>query len=186
MGEQSCWGTLEHDCCCYSSFQMNGLQEKIKRTTQKMMALIAELSMNQAGAIKLQQEMRDKEQFLIYITSRLQKGLPPPKEVENEWLKVLRDEEVHKAATEAKAKVSLCLDSYIKIIWPMGIPFNIYKCMELPLWKLPWCSDKVPDDHHQAHGHHQLVVAASAVGILHMLILNRTATLVFYPVHKGI
>ncbi|XP_072856804.2 coiled-coil domain-containing protein 146 isoform X1 [Pogona vitticeps] len=84
--------------------KMNGLQEKIKSTTQKMMALIAELSMNQANAIKLQQEMRDKEQFVMYISSRLQKGLPPPKEVEIEWLKVLRDEEVHKAATEAKAK----------------------------------------------------------------------------------
>ncbi|XP_053262677.1 coiled-coil domain-containing protein 146 [Podarcis raffonei] len=84
--------------------KMNGLQEKIKSTTQKMMALIAELSMKQAHAIKLQQEMRDKEQFLMTITSRLEKGLPLPKDVETEWLKVLRDEEVYKAAMEAKAK----------------------------------------------------------------------------------
>ncbi|XP_061438083.1 coiled-coil domain-containing protein 146 [Rhineura floridana] len=84
--------------------KMNGLQEKIKSTTQKMMALIAELSMKQAYAIKLQQEMRDKEQFLMCISSRLEKGLPPPKDVETEWLKVLRDEEAYKAATEAKAK----------------------------------------------------------------------------------
>ncbi|XP_044279134.1 coiled-coil domain-containing protein 146 isoform X2 [Varanus komodoensis] len=84
--------------------KMNELQEKIKSTTQKMMALIAELSMNQALAIKLQQEMRDKEQFLMCITSRLEKGLPPPKEVEKEWLKVLRDEQVYKAAVEDKAK----------------------------------------------------------------------------------
>uniref|UniRef100_A0A8D2LYU0 Coiled-coil domain-containing protein 146 n=1 Tax=Varanus komodoensis TaxID=61221 RepID=A0A8D2LYU0_VARKO len=82
--------------------KMNELQEKIKSTTQKMMALIAELSMNQALAIKLQQEMRDKEQFLMCITSRLEKGLPPPKEVEKEWLKVLRDEQVYKAAVEDK------------------------------------------------------------------------------------
>ncbi|XP_042324598.1 coiled-coil domain-containing protein 146 [Sceloporus undulatus] len=84
--------------------KMNELQEKIKNTTQKIMALVAELSMNQALAIKLQQEMRDKEQFLMCITSRLEKGLPPPKEVEHEWLKVLRNEEVHKAAAEARAK----------------------------------------------------------------------------------
>ncbi|KAH0616470.1 hypothetical protein JD844_027592 [Phrynosoma platyrhinos] len=84
--------------------EMNELQEKIKSTTQKIMALVAELSMNQALAIKLQQEMRDKEQFLMCITSRLEKGLPPPKEVEHEWLKVLRNEEVHKAAAEARAK----------------------------------------------------------------------------------
>uniref|UniRef100_A0A670J3H1 Coiled-coil domain containing 146 n=1 Tax=Podarcis muralis TaxID=64176 RepID=A0A670J3H1_PODMU len=83
--------------------KMNGLQEKIKSTTQKMMALIAELSMKQAHAIKLQQEMRDKEQFLMTITSRLEKGLPLPKEVETEWLKVLRDEEVgENNATEKK------------------------------------------------------------------------------------
>ncbi|XP_062990270.1 coiled-coil domain-containing protein 146 [Elgaria multicarinata webbii] len=84
--------------------KMNGLQEKIKSTTQKMMALIAELSMNQAFAIKLQQEMRDKEQFLMCVTSRLEKGLPPPKEVEMEWLKVLRDEQTYKTITEEKAK----------------------------------------------------------------------------------
>lgn len=70
------------------------------------MALIAELSMNQANAIKLQQEMRDKEHFLMSVTSRLQKGLQLPQEVETEWLKVLRDEEMHKAATATKAKVS--------------------------------------------------------------------------------
>lgn len=70
------------------------------------MALIAELSMNQANAIKLQQEMRDKESFLLLITSRLEKGLPLPKDVETEWLKVLRDEEMYKIAAAAKAKVS--------------------------------------------------------------------------------
>uniref|UniRef100_A0A670J3E0 Coiled-coil domain containing 146 n=1 Tax=Podarcis muralis TaxID=64176 RepID=A0A670J3E0_PODMU len=87
--------------------KMNGLQEKIKSTTQKMMALIAELSMKQAHAIKLQQEMRDKEQFLMTITSRLEKGLPLPKEVETEWLKVLRDEEVYKARATEEEQYSL-------------------------------------------------------------------------------
>ncbi|XP_077194180.1 coiled-coil domain-containing protein 146 isoform X2 [Paroedura picta] len=86
--------------------KMNKLQEKIKAATHKMMGLIAELSMNQAVAIKLQQEMRDKEQFLMSITSRLQKGLPPPLEVERGWLKVLRDEGIYKAAAEARAQTS--------------------------------------------------------------------------------
>ncbi|XP_048355860.1 coiled-coil domain-containing protein 146 [Sphaerodactylus townsendi] len=84
--------------------KMNKLQEKIKDKTQKMMALIAELSMRQAVAIKLQQEMRDKEHFLMSITSRLEKGLPPPKAVETEWLKVLRDEEMYEEAAEARAQ----------------------------------------------------------------------------------
>ncbi|XP_015270540.1 PREDICTED: coiled-coil domain-containing protein 146 [Gekko japonicus] len=84
--------------------KMNRLQEKIKATTRKMMALIAELSMSQAVAIKLQQEMRDKEHFLMSITARLEKGLALPEEIETEWLKVLRDEDMYKAAAEARAQ----------------------------------------------------------------------------------
>ncbi|XP_063164144.1 coiled-coil domain-containing protein 146 [Candoia aspera] len=87
--------------------KMNILQEKIKSTTQKIMALIAELSMHQAVAIKLQQEMRDKEQTLMCIASRLEKGLPPPREIEVEWLKVLRDEKMRKIASETKTKHAL-------------------------------------------------------------------------------
>lgn len=73
-----------------------------------MMALVAELSMKQALAIKLQQEVRDKEQFLMTVSSRLDQGLPPPKETENEWLKILRNEKMQKEAAEARAKVSFC------------------------------------------------------------------------------
>ncbi|XP_070611293.1 coiled-coil domain-containing protein 146 isoform X2 [Erythrolamprus reginae] len=84
--------------------KMNVMQEKIKSTTQKIMALIAELSMHQAFAIRLQQEMRDKEQTILCIVSRLAKGLPPPKEIEQDWLRVLRDERMHEIASEARAK----------------------------------------------------------------------------------
>ncbi|KAM6420707.1 coiled-coil domain-containing protein 146 isoform 3-T4 [Pluvialis apricaria] len=82
----------------------NELQKKIKDRTQKMMALVAELSMKQALTIKLQREMRDKEQFFMTVSSRIDQGLPPPKETENEWLKVLRNEKMQKAAAEARAK----------------------------------------------------------------------------------
>ncbi|NWH50340.1 CC146 protein, partial [Fregata magnificens] len=82
----------------------NKLQKMIKDRTQKMMALVAELSMKQALAIKLQQEMRDKEQFLMAVSSRIDQGLPPPKETENEWLKILRNEKMQKEAAEARAK----------------------------------------------------------------------------------
>ncbi|KFP88038.1 PREDICTED: coiled-coil domain-containing protein 146 [Apaloderma vittatum] len=80
------------------------LQKMVKDRTQKMMALVAELSMQQALAIKLQQEMRDKEQFLMTISSRVDQGLPPPKEIENQWLKTLRNEKMQKEAAEARAK----------------------------------------------------------------------------------
>ncbi|NXI93292.1 CC146 protein, partial [Psophia crepitans] len=82
----------------------NELQKKIRDRTQKMMALVAELSMKQALVIKLQQEMREKEQFLMMVSSRIDQGLPPPKETETEWLKVLRNEKMQKAAAEARTK----------------------------------------------------------------------------------
>ncbi|NWU48582.1 CC146 protein, partial [Dromas ardeola] len=80
------------------------LQKKIKDRTQKMMALVAELSMKQALTIKLQQEVKDKEQFFMTVSSRIDQGLPPPKETEHEWLKVLRNEKMRKEAAEARAK----------------------------------------------------------------------------------
>ncbi|XP_010119785.1 PREDICTED: coiled-coil domain-containing protein 146, partial [Chlamydotis macqueenii] len=82
----------------------NELQKKIKDRSQKIRALLAELSMKQALVVKLQQEMRDKEQFLLTVSSRIDQGLPPPKETENEWLKVLRNEKMQKEAAEARAK----------------------------------------------------------------------------------
>ncbi|NXU52139.1 CC146 protein, partial [Turnix velox] len=82
----------------------NELQRKIKDRTQKMMALVAELSMKQALTIKLQQEVKDKEQFFVTVSSRIDQGLPPPRETESEWLKVLRNEKMQKEAAEARAK----------------------------------------------------------------------------------
>uniref|UniRef100_A0A8C9L4Y9 Coiled-coil domain containing 146 n=1 Tax=Pavo cristatus TaxID=9049 RepID=A0A8C9L4Y9_PAVCR len=87
--------------------RINELQKKIKDRTQKMMALVAELSMKQALAIKLQQEMRDREEFLMIVSSRIDQGLPPPKETEIEWLKVLRNEKMHKEAAEAREQAAV-------------------------------------------------------------------------------
>ncbi|XP_068023433.1 coiled-coil domain-containing protein 146 isoform X2 [Melanerpes formicivorus] len=82
----------------------NEMQKKIKDRTRQVMALVAEVSMKQALATKLQQEMRDKEQFLMTVSSRIDQGLRPPKETENEWLKILRNKKMQKAAAEARAK----------------------------------------------------------------------------------
>ncbi|XP_035178440.1 coiled-coil domain-containing protein 146 isoform X2 [Oxyura jamaicensis] len=84
--------------------KISELRKKIKDRTQKMMALVAELSMKQALAIKLQQEMRDKEHFLMTVSARIDQGLPPPKETEIEWLKILRNEKLYKEAAEARAR----------------------------------------------------------------------------------
>ncbi|XP_046320056.1 coiled-coil domain-containing protein 146 isoform X2 [Marmota monax] len=82
--------------------KMNGYQKRIKNVTEKMMALVAELSMKQALTIELQKEVKEKEEFIFYCNSRLEKGLPLNKDIEREWMKVLRDEELYEMALAEK------------------------------------------------------------------------------------
>lgn len=86
---------------------MNGYQKKIKDATEKLMALVAELSMKQALTIELQKEVKEKEDFIFSCSSRIEKGLPLNKEIEKEWLKVLRDEEMYALAIAEKSQVLL-------------------------------------------------------------------------------
>lgn len=86
---------------------MNGYQKRIKDATEKMMALVAELSMKQALTIELQKEVREKEEFIFSCSSRIEKGLPLNREIEKDWLKVLRDEEMYAFATAEKSRVSV-------------------------------------------------------------------------------
>ncbi|XP_045049774.2 coiled-coil domain-containing protein 146 isoform X2 [Desmodus rotundus] len=90
--------------------KMNGYQKKIKDATEKMMALVAELSMKQALAIELQKEVKEKEDFILSCNSRIEKGLPLNKEIEREWLKVLRDEEMYALAISDKCEEYLEAD----------------------------------------------------------------------------
>ncbi|XP_038597106.1 coiled-coil domain-containing protein 146 [Tachyglossus aculeatus] len=87
--------------------KMTEFQKRLKCATQKMMALVAELSMKQAATIKLQKEVRDREQLLFSCSSRLERGLPLGEEIEEQWLKVLRDEDMHKAAAEEKVQLAM-------------------------------------------------------------------------------
>ncbi|XP_047706735.1 coiled-coil domain-containing protein 146 isoform X2 [Prionailurus viverrinus] len=89
---------------------MNGYRKKIKDATEKMMALVAELSMKQALAIELQKEVMDKEDFIFSCNSRIEKGLPLNKDIEREWLKVLRDEEMYALAIAEKSQEFLAAD----------------------------------------------------------------------------
>ncbi|XP_046950726.1 coiled-coil domain-containing protein 146 [Lynx rufus] len=90
--------------------KMNGYRKKIKDATEKMMALVAELSMKQALAIELQKEVMDKEDFIFSCNSRIEKGLPLNKDIEREWLKVLRDEEMYALAIAEKSQEFLAAD----------------------------------------------------------------------------
>ena len=56
-----------------------------------MMAMVSELSMHQANALRLQQEVKDKEGELEECYIRMEKGEAPSLEIEREWLKTLRD-----------------------------------------------------------------------------------------------
>ncbi|XP_053464515.1 coiled-coil domain-containing protein 146 isoform X1 [Nycticebus coucang] len=84
--------------------KMNGYQRRIKDATEKIMALVAELSMKQALTIELQKEVKEKEEFIFSCSSRMEKGLPLNKEIEEEWLKVLRDEEMYALAISEKTQ----------------------------------------------------------------------------------
>ncbi|XP_027973696.1 coiled-coil domain-containing protein 146 [Eumetopias jubatus] len=91
--------------------KMNGYRKKIKDATEQTMALVAELSMKQALAIELQKEVREKEDFIFSCSSRIEKGLPLNKDIEREWLKVLRDEEMYALAIAEKSQEFLVADN---------------------------------------------------------------------------
>ncbi|XP_037592501.1 coiled-coil domain-containing protein 146 isoform X2 [Cebus imitator] len=84
--------------------KMNGYQKRIKNATEKMMALVAELSMKQALIVELQKEVREKEDFIFTCNSRIEQGLALSKEIEKEWLKALRDEDMHASAMAEKSR----------------------------------------------------------------------------------
>ena len=57
-----------------------------------MMAMVSELSMHQANALKLQQEVKSKEQALEQGYIRMERGEPPNEEAEREWLRMVREQ----------------------------------------------------------------------------------------------
>ncbi|XP_041349849.1 coiled-coil domain-containing protein 146-like [Gigantopelta aegis] len=73
--------------------KVNEVQSRIKETTRKMMAIVSELSMNQANAMKLQQELKSQESMLEQCYIRMEKGEPPSEEIFRDWLRYCRDEE---------------------------------------------------------------------------------------------
>lgn len=73
--------------------QVNDLQAKIKDMTRKMMAKVSELSMHQANALKLQQEVKEKQADLEQCYIRMEKGEAPSLEIERDWQKMMRDED---------------------------------------------------------------------------------------------
>ncbi|XP_067915346.1 coiled-coil domain-containing protein 146 isoform X3 [Heterodontus francisci] len=84
--------------------KVNEMQGKVKDVTRKMMAVVSELSMQQANAMQLQQDVRDKQQFLELCHQRMEQGMAPSEEFESEWLKIVHREIRHKREIEMKSK----------------------------------------------------------------------------------
>lgn len=78
-----------------------------------MMSLVSELSMNQANALKLQQELKEKEDNLEQAYIRMEKGEPPSEEIDREWLRHVRDEEKHHRDLEFRLMVCQRVPVYV-------------------------------------------------------------------------
>ncbi|KAK7149548.1 hypothetical protein R3I94_009007 [Phoxinus phoxinus] len=86
--------------------KVNELQAQIRERTHKMMAVVAELSMRQAECMTLEQQMKEKELQLDLCQRRVEQGLPPSDNIENEWLRYLRDQHRRQADAEKKARMA--------------------------------------------------------------------------------
>lgn len=71
--------------------RVNEFQVKIKNLTRRMMAIVSELSVYRATALKLEQEKTDLEGTLETARSNMDQGLPPTADAEQEWLRMERN-----------------------------------------------------------------------------------------------
>ena len=69
---------------------MNAMQTKIKEMTRQMMATVSELSMQQATAMRLQQDMTEKQALLERYHVNMDNGLPPSMDIEQEFMRQTR------------------------------------------------------------------------------------------------
>ena len=86
---------------------VNEIQGKIKDVTRKMMATVSELSIAQAGAITLQEEVKTKELELEQCYVRMDKGEAPSEEMQQEWIKMISQEEKHRQEKQNRQAVSI-------------------------------------------------------------------------------
>ena len=84
---------------------MNGMQSRIKGMTRKMMAKVSELSMHQANALRLQQEIKDRESALELCYTNMERGLAPSVEIEQEWQRQVQVSEQRAQDREASRLV---------------------------------------------------------------------------------
>ncbi|XP_069141238.1 coiled-coil domain-containing protein 146-like [Argopecten irradians] len=93
---------------------VNALQGKIKDAYRKMRGLVAELSMNTATALQLQQTLKEKEADLEQCYIRMEKGEPPCDEFERDWNRlmsiedrIMRDKEENRLLQEEEEQYKI-------------------------------------------------------------------------------
>jgi len=70
--------------------KINEFRAKTTELSRKMLATVAEVSMYQATAMKLEQEKQTKEKILEDAKERTKQGMPPTPESEEEWERMER------------------------------------------------------------------------------------------------
>ena len=91
--------------------KINKIQGQIKNTTKKMMAHVSELSIAQASALSLQEEVKTKEMLLERCYNRMEKGEAPNDDWEYEWLRSTEDGE------RQRNKINKPMVSFVCSFW---------------------------------------------------------------------
>ncbi|XP_069565330.1 coiled-coil domain-containing protein 146 [Brachyistius frenatus] len=86
--------------------KLNELRANIIDTNDRLMAISAELSMKQAVALSQQQQIKEKELQMHRCQRRLEQGLPPLSEIEEEWRRMLRDKKRRQRDKEEKERLA--------------------------------------------------------------------------------
>uniref|UniRef100_A0A8C4IMF7 Coiled-coil domain containing 146 n=1 Tax=Dicentrarchus labrax TaxID=13489 RepID=A0A8C4IMF7_DICLA len=86
--------------------KLNKLRTHIIDTNHRLMAISAELSMKQAAALSLQQEIKEKEHQMDRCQQQLEQGLPPCPEIEEEWRRMLRDKKRRQRDKEERERLA--------------------------------------------------------------------------------
>ncbi|XP_037098451.1 coiled-coil domain-containing protein 146 [Syngnathus acus] len=95
----------KHDKLSLSK-KLNELRSHIIETSRRLMGASAEVSMKQAAVLCLQQEVKEKELQMDRCQRRLEQGLPPCPEMEEEWRKMLRDKKRRQRDKEERDRLA--------------------------------------------------------------------------------
>lgn len=86
--------------------KLNESRTNIINTSHRLMAISADLAMKQAAVLSLQQEIQDKALQMDRCQRRLEQGLPPCPDMEQEWRRMLRDKKRRLREKEEKERLA--------------------------------------------------------------------------------